>query len=91
MRARWRSASTDDPPEPAADPAYRLVAITLDEGSIGRSNPDVEHERAVAIYDLLENNVFVPVDHAGGPYALHLGDHREPPRASTSGSRTARR
>jgi uncharacterized protein (UPF0262 family) len=51
----------------------RLAAVTLDEGSIGRSNPDVEHERAVAIYDLIEENVFQPVDHPGGPYALHLG------------------
>ena len=38
----------------------RLVAVTLDENSIGRSNPDVEHERAVAIYDLLEDNTFAP-------------------------------
>ena len=30
----------------------RLVAVVLDEQSIGRSNPDVEHERQVAIYDL---------------------------------------
>lgn len=50
----------------------RLVKITLDEGSIGRSGPDIEHERAVAIYDLLEDNAFTPVDHDGGPYALHL-------------------
>ena len=52
----------------------RLAAVTLDEGSIARSNPDVEHERAVAIYDLLEDNMFAPVGHEdGGPYALHLG------------------
>ena len=50
----------------------RLVAVTLDEESIGRSGPDIEHERAVAIYDLIEENSFQPVDHAGGPYALHL-------------------
>jgi uncharacterized protein (UPF0262 family) len=50
----------------------RLVAVKLDEGSIGRSNPDVEHERAIAIYDLIEENVFEPVGHEGGPYALHL-------------------
>ncbi|HZP75435.1 MAG TPA: UPF0262 family protein [Pseudolabrys sp.] len=50
----------------------RLVAITLDEASIGRSNPDTEHERAVAIYDLLELNSFKPVGHDGGPYKLHL-------------------
>ena len=51
----------------------RLVAVTLDEKSIGRANRDVEHERAVAIYDLLEDNSFSPVGHDGGPYALHLG------------------
>jgi uncharacterized protein (UPF0262 family) len=50
----------------------RLVAVTLDEETIGRSNPDVEHERQVAIYDLLEQNSFAPVGHSGGPYALHL-------------------
>ena len=50
----------------------RLVAVTLDENSIGRSNPDVEHERAVAIYDLLEDNTFAPKDDDGGPFALHL-------------------
>lgn len=57
----------------AGDPIiYRLIAVTLDESSIGRATRDVEHERAVAIYDLLENNVFGPVGHGGGPYALHL-------------------
>jgi uncharacterized protein (UPF0262 family) len=59
-----------EPAQPSE--TYRLAAVTLDEGSIGRSNPDVEHERAVAIYDLLEDNVFHPVGHDGGPYALHL-------------------
>jgi uncharacterized protein (UPF0262 family) len=51
----------------------RLAAVTLDETSIGRSNSDVEHERAVAIYDLLDENTFRPLDHEGGPYTLHLG------------------
>jgi uncharacterized protein (UPF0262 family) len=50
----------------------RLTAVTLDEGSIGRSSHEVEHERATAIYDLLEDNNFRPVGHDGGPYALHL-------------------
>ena len=52
--------------------ARRLVKITLDEGSIGRSSSDIEHERAVAIYDLIEANSFAPLGHEGGPYALHL-------------------
>ena len=52
--------------------ASKLVAVTLDETSIGRSGPDIEHERAVAIYDLIEENAFQPVDQEAGPYALHL-------------------
>ncbi|ARP99605.1 UPF0262 family protein [Pseudorhodoplanes sinuspersici] len=55
-----------------AHPASKLVAVTLDEESIGRSGPDIEHERAVAIYDLIEENSFQPVDHEAGQYALHL-------------------
>ena len=57
----------------AALPANaRLIDVELDE-SIGRSTPDVEHERAVAIFDLIEENSFAPVgDAAGGPYRLRL-------------------
>ena len=51
---------------------FRLVAVNLDESSIGRSSPDIDHERAVAIYDLIEENSFKPIGHEGGPYALHL-------------------
>jgi len=50
----------------------RLVAVNLDEETIGRSNPDIEHERQVAIYDLLERNSFAPAGHDGGPYVLNL-------------------
>ena len=50
----------------------RLVALTLDDASIGRGSPDQEHERAVAIYDILEaNRSRSPT--TTGPYALHLG------------------
>src|ERR1700752_2915571 len=52
--------------------SQRLVKVTLDEGSIGRSGSEVEHERAVAIYDLLEENSFAPLGDAKGPFALHL-------------------
>lgn len=57
---------------PARDPSHRLVAINLDEDSIGNANPDIEHERATAIYDLLDNNEFAPIGHNGGPYELNL-------------------
>ena len=59
-------------PEPPNDSLKRLVKVTLDEESIGRSSREIEHERAVAIYDLLEENSFCPVGHEGGPYALQL-------------------
>ena len=36
----------------------RLIAVTLDERSIARGNPNVDHEREVAILDLLEANSF---------------------------------
>ena len=50
----------------------KLIDVELDE-SIGRSTPDVEHERAVAIFDLIEENSFAPVnDEPGGPYKLRL-------------------
>lgn len=50
----------------------RLIDVELDE-SIGRAAPDIEHERAVAIFDLVEENSFRPVgDDTGGPYKLRL-------------------
>ena len=49
----------------------RLIDVELD-ASIGRSTPDVEHERAVAIFDLIEENSFEPIGHAGGPYRLNI-------------------
>jgi uncharacterized protein (UPF0262 family) len=51
----------------------RLTAVTLDEASLGRSSDEIEHERRVAIYDLIEDNSFRPIDHDGGPYMLQLG------------------
>lgn len=54
-----------------SDPQSRLIAVALDDASIGRASPDIEHERAVAIYDLVEENSFALPDHAG-PYRLVL-------------------
>lgn len=60
-----------------ADPSQqRIISIDLDEGSIVWRNPDVEQERRVAIFDLLEENKFVPQrghpDGYAGPYRLRL-------------------
>lgn len=51
----------------------RIVNVVLDEKTVVRRKPEVEHERAVAIFDLLEDNSFALVEHAdAGPYHLHL-------------------
>jgi len=54
------------------DPRQRIVKIELDERTVVRRNPDVEHERAVAMFDLLEENSFALVGESDGPYQLHL-------------------
>ena len=55
---------------------YRIAKIALDEDTILWRNADVEQERRVAIYDLIEDNSFKPLRpvEAGhhGPYALRL-------------------
>ena len=51
----------------------KIVRITLDERTVVRRNADVEHERAVAIFDLLEENAFAPKAGFEGPFQVHLG------------------
>lgn len=64
---------TDAHPESAAESASgRLVDVILDEGSIARSSPEVEHDRAVAIYDLIEENSFQPVGYPPVNFILVL-------------------
>ncbi|ACB25490.1 uncharacterized protein (UPF0262 family) [Methylobacterium sp. PvP062] len=50
----------------------RLAKVSLDEASIARGNPDQEHERAIALFDILEDNSFT-IPGREGPYALTLG------------------
>ena len=53
----------------------RLVAVKLDENSIERGSADQEHERAIAIYDLVEENYFGLPGQIGGPYELVVALH----------------
>ena len=50
----------------------RLVSVTLDEASIAKISREVDHERQVAIFDLLEQNSFAPVGADGGEFSLRL-------------------
>lgn len=53
----------------------RIATLELDDGSIIRRTPEVEHERAIAIQDLLTDNLFAPVECEGsGPYNLFLSE-----------------
>lgn len=51
----------------------RIIDIALDEKSVARRSAEVEHERAVALFDLLEENDFALVGGEHGPYKLHIG------------------
>lgn len=57
-------------------PDYNISHISLDEDTILWRNADVEQERRVAIFDLIEENTFKPLRavEAGhnGPYRLSL-------------------
>lgn len=53
--------------------AFRLCVIELDEHSVVRRSREIEQEREIAIYDLLEGNHFKPEGSTGGPYKLSLG------------------
>jgi uncharacterized protein (UPF0262 family) len=63
----------DEEEEQSWPETARLIDVTLDEASLGRDNAEVEHEREVAIFDLLEKNNFALVGHENrGPYTLRL-------------------
>jgi uncharacterized protein (UPF0262 family) len=51
---------------------HRLRAVEIDEGSLAPASRDVEHERQVAVFDLLESNYFHPEGAEGGPYDLSI-------------------
>jgi uncharacterized protein (UPF0262 family) len=50
----------------------RLVSVILDEASISRGAADQEHERQIAIYDLIDENSFALPGRDAGPYGLKI-------------------
>ncbi len=53
----------------------RLQSIIIDDASLASASRDQEHERQVAIFDLLEENYFQPEGEGegSGPYDLTIG------------------
>lgn len=66
----WEDVPEKDPKDP-----NRLETIELDEVAFSNPNPDIDQERKIAIFDLLERNEFSVVDEnkqAQGPFHLRL-------------------
>ncbi len=49
-----------------------LIDIQMDDQGLANRSPDIEHEKRVAIFDLLQENHFALKDGTKGPYVLHL-------------------
>jgi uncharacterized protein (UPF0262 family) len=71
MSDQTRPTDTD----PAAPPGsrHKLARLLLDPASVKRGNANIEHEREVAIFDILEANEFEVLGRDDGPYELVLG------------------
>src|SRR3984885_12722586 len=54
----------------------RLAEVVLDEATIPRAAPDVDHERTVAIFDLIEENSFGVPGRDDGPYVLKISQEK---------------
>jgi uncharacterized protein (UPF0262 family) len=59
------------PPNPEKS-RNRIAEITLDPKSLASSNPNTEHEREVAIFDIIDGNAFAVEGLDEGPYKLFL-------------------
>lgn len=51
---------------------HRLQSVELDAATLPSATAEIEHERRVAIFDLVEKNSFQPADAENGPYDLKL-------------------
>lgn len=51
---------------------HYIVELYIDEESLPTTSPEMQHERRVAIFDLLEGNEFRPLESASGPYIVNL-------------------
>ena len=70
---------------------HRLAKVELDSASLGAASPEIEHERQVAIFDLVERNEFHPEGSERGPYDLTLGCEENRLVFAVSGPDYARR
>ena len=55
-----------------SDSDHYIAELHIDPDSLPVTSPEMEHERRVAIFDLLEENEFIPVDSETGPYVVTI-------------------
>jgi len=65
------SSEPTDSEEPKGNDHY-IVELNIDSDSLPATSPEMQHERRVAIFDLLEENYFRPHDSEAGPYILDI-------------------
>jgi uncharacterized protein (UPF0262 family) len=66
-------SGTGETPGTPGKPTSRLIDIKLDQSVSGRSSSNIDHEREVAIYDILDANTFALEGRDEGPYRLTVG------------------
>lgn len=54
------------------DNDHYIIELNIDVDSLPATSPEMQHERRVAIFDLLEDNAFRLLDHEKGPYILGM-------------------
>ena len=80
---------------PDAPGPDRLIEVTLDDTGLAPPTPEIEQERRVAIFDLLEENRFAPAaarrpPAPPGPLPAAPGDPRATPGLRARAPRPAR-
>lgn len=55
-----------------SDNDHYIAELHIDADSLPATSPEMEHERRVAIFDLLEDNQFQPLSSKSGPYVLTI-------------------
>lgn len=51
---------------------HYIIELNIDAESLPATSPEMQHERRVAIFDMLEENYFRPVNSEAGPYIVTL-------------------
>jgi len=54
------------------DNDHHIIELNIDVDSLPSTSPEMQHERRVAIFDLIEDNAFRPLESDRGPYILGM-------------------